>query len=284
MAKTELSGNGDPARTIATLWGTRELPRRGPRHTLTIARVVAAAVAIADDDADLDTLSMRRVAESLGVGTMSLYTYIASREELVEAMLDSVYAEAVEELGAPDGAEWAEDLRRVARANWDLYMRHPWVLQVFTGRPPLGPHTIAKYERELAAVDGIGLADVEMDSVITLVHTHVEGVARRRVDADRAVRRTGMTDAQWWGRVQPLIDDVFDPARFPLAARIGQAAGQEHQAAHNPEHAYAFGLERLIRGVAALIADRRAPLASAGGGAFSRVVDAPWATNGSMGT
>jgi AcrR family transcriptional regulator len=86
-----VSGSGDPARTIATLWGTRQLPRRGPKHTLTTARVIAAAVEIADGDQDLATLSMRRVAESLGVGTMSLYTYIASREELVEAMLDNAY-------------------------------------------------------------------------------------------------------------------------------------------------------------------------------------------------
>ncbi|CCH29655.1 TetR/AcrR family transcriptional regulator C-terminal domain-containing protein [Actinosynnema sp. NPDC047251] len=254
---TEISGSGDPARTIATLWGTRQLPRRGPKHTLTTAQVVAAAIEIADRDQDLAPLSMRRVAESLGVGTMSLYTYIASREELVEAMLDTVHGEAVTHLGTHDGT-WQEGLRRVAQVNWNLYMRHPWVLQVFTGRPPLGPHTIAKYERELAVVEGVGLTDVEMDSVITLVLTHVEGVARRRVEADRAVRRTGISDEQWWRTVQPLVAEVFDPARFPIAARVGQAAGQAHQSSHNPEHAYAFGLDRLLQGVAALL-DERGP-------------------------
>jgi hypothetical protein len=135
-------------------------------------------------------------------------------------------------------------------------MRHPWVLQVFTGRPPLGPHTIAKYERELAVVDGIGLTDVEMDAVVTLVQTHVEGVARRRVEADRAVRRTGITDEQWWERVRPLVDQVFDPARFPVSARVGEAAGRAHRSTHNPEHAYAFGLDRLIQGVEALVRER----------------------------
>jgi AcrR family transcriptional regulator len=253
---TEITGGGDPARTIATLWGIRQLPKRGPRHTLTTPRVVAAAVEIADGDQDLATLSMRRVAESLGVGTMSLYTYIASREELVEVMLDRVYGEAVEQLGPSDDAAWEDGLRRIAQASWDLYLRHPWVLQVFTGRPPLGPHAIAKYERELSAIDGIGLTDVEMDAVITLVHTHVEGVARRRIEADRAVRRSGISDEQWWQRVQPLVAEVIDPARFPVSARVGEAAGQAHQAAHSPEHAYAFGLERLLQGVATLIAQR----------------------------
>ncbi|MFD7659593.1 TetR/AcrR family transcriptional regulator [Actinosynnema sp. NPDC059797] len=258
MDRTEISGGSDPARTVATLWGTRQLPRRGPKHTLTTAQVTAAAIGIADGDQDLATLSMRRVAEALGVGTMSLYTYVSSREELVEAMLDTVYGEAVRLLGPRGDAPWQDGLRRVAQVNWELCMRHPWVLQVFTGRPPLGPHTIAKYERELAVIEGIGLTDVEMDAVITLVHTHVEGVARRRVEADRAVRRTGIDDEQWWRQVQPAIEAVFDPSRFPISARVGQAAGQAHRSAHNPEHAYAFGLDRLIQGVAALIAERAA--------------------------
>lgn len=253
---SEVSGSGDPARTIATLWGTRKLPQRGPKHTLTTAQIVVAAIQIADSDQDLDRLSMRRVAESLGVGTMSLYTYVTARHELVEAMLDSVYGEALKELGPQPADDWRQGLRDLARVNWTLYLRHPWVLQVFTGRPPLGPHAIAKYDRELRAVDGIGLSDVEMDAVITLVHTHVEGVARRRIEADRAVRDSGITDQQWWQAVQPVLAEVLDPSQFPIADRVGQAAGQTHQAAHDPEHAYAFGLDRLVDGIEAMIDDR----------------------------
>jgi AcrR family transcriptional regulator len=253
MAETQMNGGDDPARTVATLWGTRQLPRRGPKHTLTTAQVIRAAVRLADRDQDLQALSMRRVAESLSVGTMSLYTYIASREVLLLAMLDKVYNEVVERLKAGGVGSWQEGLRTVAQANWDLYMRHPWVLQIFTGRPPLGPNAIAKYDHELRMIDGTGLSDVEMDAVITLVHTHVEGVARRRIDADRVVRRTGISDAQWWHRVQPALSEVFDASQFPIAARVGEAAGQAHQAAHNPEHAFAFGLDRLIQGVESLI-------------------------------
>ncbi len=250
---TDSSGSADPARMIALLWGNRQPPRRGPRQALTAAQVIASAVEIADTDQDLSSLSMRRVAEALGVGTMSLYTYVASRAELVEAMLDSVHGEAVPRLEDIKPADWREGLRRVAEVNWDMYLRHPWVLQIFTGRPPLGPHTIAKYDLELRVVDGIGLSDVEMDAAITLVHTHVEGVARRKVEAERARRRTGVTDLQWWEAAGPALAEVFDPARFPVADRVGRAAGEAHQAAYDVEHEYVFGLNRVIDGIAALI-------------------------------
>lgn len=250
---TESSGGADPARTIALLWGTRQLPQRGPRHALRSNQIVAAAVGIADDDKDLASLSMRRVAEALGVGTMSLYTYVASRAELVEAMLDSVYGETVRHLEQAGTGDWRAGLRRVAAANWDMYLRHPWVLQIFTGRPPLGPNAIAKYDLELRVVDGVGLSDVEMDAAITLVHTHVEGVARRKVEAERAERRTGVTDLQWWEAAAPALAEVFDPARHPVADRVGAAAGQAHQAAYDIEHEYVFGLDRMIDGLAALI-------------------------------
>lgn len=250
---THSSGSADPARTIELLWGTRQLPQRGPRHALTTEQIVATAVGIADADKDLSPLSMRRVAESLGVGTMSLYTYVASRAELVDAMLDSVYGEVVTQLERIRTTDWRKGLRRVATANWAMYLRHPWTLQVFTGRPPLGPNAIAKYDLELRVVDGIGLTDVEMDAAITLVHTHVEGVARRRLEAERAQRLSGITDSQWWQAAAPALAEVLDPARFPTADRVGTAAGQAHQAAYDLEHEYVFGLDRLIEGIAALI-------------------------------
>jgi AcrR family transcriptional regulator len=250
---TDSGGSADPARTIALLWGNRQLPRRGPRHALTSDQVIAAAVEIADVDKDLTPLSMRRVAESLGVGTMSLYTYVASRAELVEAMLDSVYGEAVPRFEKIKESDWREGLRQVAAVNWAMYLHHPWTLQIFTGRPPLGPNAIAKYDLELRVLDGIGLTDVEMDAAITLVHTHVEGVARRKVEAERAERLTGITDSQWWQAAAPALAEVFDPGRFPVADRVGRAAGEAHQAAYNLEHEYVFGLDRLVEGLAALI-------------------------------
>lgn len=251
MAK-EFSGLGEPAKTLAILWGKHVPPKRGPKQGLTIDRIVTVATRIADADLDLDRLSMRRVAEELGVGTMSLYTYVPSKAELVDAMLDAAYGELLDG-DPPDAPGWRERLRAVADANWALYARHPWMLQVFTGRPTLGPNAIEKYERELTAIDGIGLSDTEMDAVLTLVQNHVEGIARRKLESRQAEQRSGISDQQWWAAVEPLLAEVVDPARFPIGTRVGSVAGKEYDAPHSPEHAYEFGLERLLDGIAALL-------------------------------
>ncbi len=252
---TEATGGGDPARTMELLWGTRQPPTRGPKPGLTVERIVRAAIEVADAEG-LAALSMRRVADQLGVGTMSLYTYVPGKAELIDVMLDAVHAEP--EPPEPAEGGWRAQLEATARADWERYHRHPWLLHVAaTNRPPLGPIVIAKYDRDLRAVEGIGLTDVEMDSVVSLVAGHVEGAARRSLDATQTERQTGKTDQDWWEATAPLLEKVFDPARFPTAARVGPAAGAAYQAAYDPKHAFAFGLERILDGVAALVRSRQ---------------------------
>jgi AcrR family transcriptional regulator len=246
---TVYSGSGDPVRSMALLW--REPAPEG-RAGLNVDRVVAAAIEVADTEG-LGALTMRRVAEQLGVGTMSLYTHVPGKAELVDVMLDTVLGEVVD---GDDAGTWRERLERIARDLEALYQRHPWLLQVATTRPSLGPNMIAKYERELRAVEGIGLDDIEMDAVVTLINGYVHGAVRGAVEAAEAQRLTGMTDLQWWEKQAPLLDRVFDPARYPVAARVGAAAGEEHQAASDPAHAFAFGLERVLDGIEALVRSR----------------------------
>ena len=119
-------------------------------------------------------------------------------------------------------------------------------------RPVLGPNVIARYDHELAAVDGIGLTDVEMDAVISLLAGHVEGAARRSLESAHAERRTGVSDEAWWEARAPILERLLDPERFPTAVRVGAAAGEEHNAAYAPEHTFEFGLQRILDGVEAL--------------------------------
>lgn len=251
---TEYSGGGDPGRTMALLWGMGKKPGRGPKPGLSVGRVVGAAVEIADAEG-LGALSMRRVADTLGISTMSLYTYVPGKAELVDVMLDAALGELAEPEGSDGG--WRAGLARVARENWDLYHRHPWMLQVAaTSRPPLGPNVISKYDRELRVVDGIGLSDVEMDSALALVLEHAQGAARRSLEASQAERSTGKTDSEWWRANEPLLSKVFDPERYPTASRVGQASSEVYQAAYDPEYAFAFGLQRILDGIEALVRER----------------------------
>ncbi|MBP2477390.1 AcrR family transcriptional regulator [Crossiella equi] len=254
MPNIEYSGHGDPARSLALLWRTTERASRKGKPELNVDRIVRAAITIADADG-LGALSMRRVAEELGVGTMSLYTYVPGKGELVDVMLDTVSAETTYHY--PTDAGWRDRLEHVARENKALFLRHQWLLYVLTSRPVLGPNVTAKYDRELSAIDGIGLTDVEMDSVLWLVLDYVHSAVRNVVETEQAARHSGVTDEQWWQAHAPLLASVLDPARFPVAARVGQAAGTEHNAAVDTGHAFEFGLARVLDGVEVLVRQRQ---------------------------
>jgi AcrR family transcriptional regulator len=244
----------DAARSLALLWGQQSKPGRSG---LTVRAIVEAAMALADE-AGLDALSMRQVAERLGVGTMSLYTHVPGKAELTELMIDRAYGELYADVDEPARqADWRAALEFIAARNWALYQRHPWILALSGGRPVLGPNASLKYEAELRPLDGIGLTDLEMDSVLTLVLTHVEGTARAQSAMTQTERDSGLSDAEWWLQTAPLLEKIIDSSRFPLASRVGEAAGQAHQAAANPVHALRFGLDRILDGVADLIAERQ---------------------------
>jgi AcrR family transcriptional regulator len=249
------SGSGDAARILALLWGARdERRRRGPRPALTLERVVRSAIELADREG-LAAVSMRRLAESLGVGPMALYTYVPGKAELLDLMLDGLYAEMPRAPWPSD--DWRERLAAVARDNRALFDAHPWAAAVSTSRPPLGPGLMAKYEHELNALAGAGLDDVETDAALTFLLDFVRTSARAAQEAQSTRADSGMTDEEWWSANAPLLERVLDPAAYPTAARVGSAAGAAHGAAYSPEHAWEFGLERVLDGLEALVERRR---------------------------
>ncbi|MFI7602824.1 TetR/AcrR family transcriptional regulator [Actinoplanes sp. NPDC049681] len=237
-------------RTIDLLWLDEPQNRRGRKKGLSLTQVVDAAIAVADAEG-LDAVSMRRVAQELGVVPMTLYTYVPDKAALLDLMVDALYLRMSR--SADDGPGWRERVRAVARDNRALYDDHPWAAEISAGRPPLGPGLMAKYEHELRAFEGSGLDDVETDSALTFVLGFVRHSARAAAEARAVAERSGQTDAEWWQESGPLLEKVFDRHRYPLAVRVGEAAGAELGGAFNAEHAYAFGLERVLDGLRALI-------------------------------
>lgn len=253
--KTPRAADHDPARSLALLWGSHT---RAGRSGLTLAAIIDAAVAIADAEG-LDAVSMRRVAERLDVGAMSLYTHVPGKGELTDLMFDTVAGELYTDVDEPSRQPggWREAVRFIARRNWDRYERHPWLLHLGHARPVMGPHVSRNYEAELRPLDGIGLTDIEMDDTLALVLSHVSSVARTRLLQHSEQEQSGQTDLEWWVATAPLLETVMSGQHFPVAGRVGQAAGMAHQSVSNPEHALSFGLDRILDGVEALISHRQ---------------------------
>jgi len=216
--------------------------------------VVDAATTLADHEG-LAAVSMRRVAQQLGVSAMTLYTYVPGKAELVDLMVDAAYRRLP--LTDTTGRPWQERVAVIADENRALYLRHPWASDVSTLRPPLGPGLMAKYQHELTALEGLGLSDLELDDALTFLLSFVQANARAAVDARAVQVDSAMTDEQWWAANAGLLAQVLDEQAYPLAVRVGSAAGAARGSAHDPEHAYRFGLQRLLDGLAAVICSRQ---------------------------
>jgi len=248
-------GASDSSRSLRLLWRIpQEGPRRGPRKGLSIDGIIAAATSLADADG-LDAVTMRQVAKVLHVAPMTLYTYVPGKAELVDLMLDSAYLAMVRV--DTSGKVWRERLMAVAEENRKLFQDHPWAATIARNRPPLGPGLMAKYEHELGAFDGLDLDDVQRDSALTFLLNFAASNARDAALARLVQQDSSMTDEQWWSDSAQALAAVFDERAYPLATRVGAAAGSSQGSAYDADYAYQFGVLRVLDGLAALIEQRR---------------------------
>ena len=170
-----------------------------------------------------------------------------SKAELVDLIVDACFAKFALD-AARRRAEIGARVRAIADANRAVSREHPWLAEVATDRPPLGPGQLRKYELELGALDGLGLTDREMDFTLTLVTTFValaRGHAGRR---GQRRRRAGLVGAGR-ARARPACRS----GRLPARSRVGSAVGGDQGRAVDPDTAYDFGVERIAAGVAALV-------------------------------
>jgi AcrR family transcriptional regulator len=127
--------------------GTRRRPghrRRGPVPEYRLDQIASAATALADADG-LVAVTTRAVAADLGTGPASLYRYVKTRDELIEAMIDQAHGE-IDYQGIPSG-DWSADLLALARGTRALYLRHPWLLETVESAQLAGPNTFAYLDR-----------------------------------------------------------------------------------------------------------------------------------------
>lgn len=239
MARTR---GGDPERLIDLMW---QPDTRVGRSGTTVGAVVDGAIDLADAEG-LDAVTMRGLAERIGVGTMTLYGYVPGRAELVELMVDRVTGRRYDGTRLPvECASWQEALRHIASAGWELLLAHPWVAEAPAGRPILGPGVCRTYEAELNALEGIGLSDVDMDLTLTALHAQITQAARWQAALARAGADTGLDETQWWARHGPRLQAAMAGEDLPISARVGEAV----RSAGDPRRTWEFAVGALVDGL-----------------------------------
>jgi AcrR family transcriptional regulator len=249
----------DPGRSMRLLWRLQIGRTRGPKPSLKVDDIVEIAVRIADAEG-LDAVSMRRIAERLGVGAMTLYTYIPAKSDLFDLMYDRVVGQHAPEF--PVGGDWRANLERVARGQWDIYQRHHWFAQLPWTRVPLGPNILDAYERAMSVVAGLGLSGKEMTEIITLVSSYVHGAARSAVEAVTLPSSTSIGDEDWWADVGPVLQAIWDPVRFPTLSSPEMAHAWDQPDTESSYFlaaavaSFEFGLARVLDGIEVFISRR----------------------------
>src|SRR5262249_3822232 len=200
------------------LWGRRQRGRRGPRPGLSVDSIVRAAVALADAEG-LEAVSMARVAGELGFTTMSLYRYVASKDELLQLMWNAS-ATGAETLEL-EGDGWRERLRNWALIQRDMLDRHPWITEMPMARPPLAPNSLTFVERGLEAFDDTGLADADKLRIIGLISSYTLSESRMAHEAARAAAQAPADAPQW--TFEGLLSELVDAQGYPRLHRIAGA-------------------------------------------------------------
>src|SRR5215472_8064502 len=163
------------SRALGPIWARPEPGSRRPRFTR--EQIASVALAIADGEG-FEAVSMRGVAD-LGAGTMSLYYYLRSKDDLVALMDDALLGESLipdDEL--PD--DWRAALAAIARRTRDVFLRHPWALHSLQGEAavhgaPVGPNGLRHFEQSLAALEHAPLDTSQKLDLLAIVDDYVFG-------------------------------------------------------------------------------------------------------------
>ncbi|MCA1007665.1 TetR family transcriptional regulator [Rhodococcus hoagii] len=236
----------DASRTLSMLWSPPDTADTSPTG-LTLAAIIRAATAIADERGDT-AVPLRTIGERLGCTAMALYTYIGGKEELLDLMYDRAHAE----FGTTPPVsviEWTERLL-------ELYLAHPWMLDIAHARPVLGPHQQQSFELLLGTLVPNGFDRRDVVAIASSAFSLPAAAARTIVDARRAQSAAGVDDEPWWNpRLEALAAAAPDfAARFPLANGLSHGGSARHAARGDVPVMEQAARENLRRAVELLIA------------------------------
>jgi AcrR family transcriptional regulator len=233
-----------------------------PRRDRGLSRdeIVSAAIAVADAEGP-EAISMRRIAREVGAGAMSLYWHVASKEELLDLMLDAIEAEI--EVPEPTG-DWRADLGAFAHRTRAALRQHLWAVEFIGTRPPSGPNDVRNLERLLSLLDGIGVDDYQVVmGVFMTVATFVIGAVIReaqevRFQAEQERVEASMTAEEIQAEHERFRGWFEKSGQYPHIARLMKAGIDPDDPATRDER-FQFSLDCVLDGIAARIALAAAP-------------------------
>jgi AcrR family transcriptional regulator len=235
------------------IWTRPEPGARKPRYTRD--QIAAAAMSIADSDG-IDAVTMRRVAEALGAGTMTLYHYVRSKDELSVLLMDRMMGELLipdEEM--PD--DWREAFSMIARRSHDGFRRHRWIHEVIVKASPedaqVGSNGLRHFEQSLQAAALTGLPpDVQLD-VISFIDDYVFGYSVR----ERGEELAGLEPETEpiYDAIAKYVEDQLKTGEFPyiealLAGRTPRVFFEQTYTELATDDRFERGLQRVLDGIA----------------------------------
>lgn len=190
----------------------RDRRRSGRRARLSRDRILRAALELADQDG-IEAVTMQRVGHVLGAEAMSLYRHVENKDDLLDGLVDLVFAEV--SLPSPDEA-WRDAMRRRAVSMREALLRHPWAVGLLESRSHPGPTTLAHHEACLATLFAAGFSPALATRVYNILDSYVYGFALQEstlpIDTSESL-----------GELAPEILAQYTSGRYPHLEAVAQA-------------------------------------------------------------
>ena len=214
------------------------IPRTPARVRLSKERVVSAAMSVADRGG-LPELTMRSLAAELSAKPMSVYHYVASKEELLDSLVDCVFEEI--ELPDPEG-EWRDEMRRRACSTRACLTRHPWAIGLLESRTSPGRSTLRHHDQVLACLRHAGFSRELTAHAYALIDSYVYGFALQEASLPFE-GKDGVADV-----AEPIMA-LMDPAVYPTMVEM--ATTYYLQPGYDFGDEFEFGLDLILDGLEA---------------------------------
>jgi AcrR family transcriptional regulator len=211
-------------------------PSATPRLPLTRERVLAAAVALADRGG-IGSLSMRKLAQELGVEAMSLYHHVANKDDILDGLVDVVFAE----IDLPSGGEgWKAAMRRRAISAREALRRHPWATGLMESRPTPGAANLRHHDAVLGVLRGAGFSVELAAHAYSLLDSYIYGFALQEASLPFHTPEEAAEVAQ-------AMMAEFPASEYPHLTEI--AVDHVLQPGYDYGDEYLFGLDLILDGL-----------------------------------